>query len=77
MNEITQLEPMTYKYYQENLKGQTNKNAPTYQEKANTSKKNVFICKICGYRYETNEDELPNDFKCPMCGVSKEYFEKL
>ena len=77
MNEITQLEPMTYKYYQENLKGQTNKNAPTYQEKTNKSKKNVFICKICGYRYETNEDELPNDFKCPMCGVSKEYFEKL
>lgn len=71
------LEPMTYKYYQENLKGQTNKNAPTYQEEKKTTKKNVFVCKICGYRYETDAEELPDDFKCPMCGVGKEYFEKL
>lgn len=68
--------PLTYKYYQENLKGGTSKYAPTYQEEEKT-KKNVFVCKICGYRYETDLDELPDDFKCPMCGVGKEYFEKL
>lgn len=68
--------PLTYKYYQENLKGGTSKYAPTYQEGEKT-KKNVFVCKICGYRYETDLDELPDDFKCPMCGVGKEYFEKL
>ena len=68
--------PLTYKYYQENLKGGTSKYAPTYQEEEKT-KKNVFVCKICGYRYETDIDELPDDFKCPMCGVGKEYFEKL
>lgn len=77
MEKITDKEAMTYKYYQENLKGQTSKNAPTYQSETSTNKKNVFICKICGYRYETDLDELPDDFKCPMCGVSKEYFEKL
>ncbi len=76
MQVSSELEPMTYKYYQENLKGTTNKNAPTYQEEKKTSNKNVFVCKICGYRYETDLDELPDDFKCPMCGVGKEYFEK-
>ena len=76
MQVSSELEPMTYKYYQENLKGTTNKNAPTYQEEKKTSSKNVFVCKICGYRYETDLDELPDDFKCPMCGVGKEYFEK-
>ncbi len=77
MQATNSLEAMTYKYYQENLKGQTNKTAPTYQEEKKTTTKNVFVCKICGYRYETDLDELPNDFKCPMCGVGKEYFEKL
>lgn len=76
MQVSSELEPMTYKYYQENLKGTTSKNAPTYQEEKKTSNKNVFVCKICGYRYETDLDELPDDFKCPMCGVGKEYFEK-
>ena len=76
MQKVSELEPMTYKYYQENLKGTTSKNAPTYQEEKKTSSKNVFVCKICGYRYETDLDELPDDFKCPMCGVGKEYFEK-
>ena len=76
MQVSSELEPMTYKYYQENLKGTTSKNAPTYQEEKKTSSKNVFVCKICGYRYETDLDELPDDFKCPMCGVGKEYFEK-
>lgn len=70
-------EVMTYNYYQTELKGKTNKSAPTYQEDKITSNKHVFVCKICGYRYETDLEELPDDFKCPMCGVGKEYFEKL
>ena len=77
MQETNNYEAMTYKYYQENLKGTTSKNAPTYQEETTKTKKNVFVCKICGFRYETDLDELPADFKCPMCGVGKEYFEKL
>ena len=77
MQETNNYEAMTYKYYQENLKGTTSKNAPTYQEETTKTKKNVFVCKICGFRYETDLDELPDDFKCPMCGVGKEYFEKL
>ena len=69
---------MTYKYYHENLKGSSPKNAPTYEETSisqvdKDSKKRKWKCSICGYIHEA--DELPDDFKCPLCGVGKEYFE--
>ena len=77
LKQTNSLEAMTYKYYQENLKGTTNKTAPTYQSEKKATTKNVFVCKICGYCYETDALELPDVFKCPMCGAGKEYFEKL
>lgn len=69
---------MTYKYYHENLKGSSPKNAPTYEETSTSqvdkdSKKRKWKCPICGYIHEA--DELPDDFKCPICGVGKEHFE--
>ena len=69
---------MTYKYYHENLKGSSPKNAPTYEETSTSqvdkdSKKSKWKCSICGYIHEA--DELPDDFKCPICGVGKEYFK--
>ena len=69
---------MTYKYYHENLKGSSPKNAPTYEETSisqvdKDSKKRKWKCSICGYIHEA--DELPDDFKCPLCGVGKECFE--
>ena len=69
---------MTYKYYHENLKGSSPKNAPTYEETSisqvdKDSKKSKWKCSICGYIHEA--DELPDDFKCPICGVGKEHFE--
>lgn len=33
-----------------------------------------WVCKVCGYVYEG--DELPEDFKCPVCGVDASMFEK-
>ncbi|MEG1886969.1 MAG: rubredoxin [Oscillospiraceae bacterium] len=40
-----------------------------------------FVCTICGYVYdETKEklkwDELPADWKCPLCGASKSDFKE-
>ena len=32
-----------------------------------------WVCKICGYVYEG--DELPADFKCPICGAGTDQFE--
>lgn len=71
---------MTYKYYHENLKGSSPKNAPTYEEPSisqvdKDSKKRKWKCSICGYIHEA--DELPDDFKCPICGVGKENFELI
>lgn len=48
-----------------------------------------FICELCGYEYDpavgdpengvpegTEFDELPDDWVCPLCGASKDDFEK-
>jgi rubredoxin-NAD+ reductase len=47
-----------------------------------------YVCIICGYEYDedlgdvdngiepgTMWDDLPEDFECPLCGVSKDEFE--
>ncbi len=31
-----------------------------------------FRCKVCGYVHEANE--IPDDFRCPLCGVGKKAF---
>ena len=37
-----------------------------------------YICQICGYVYDeasgTPFDELPDDYRCPMCRQGKEKF---
>ena len=58
--------------------------------KKEARKMDKYICKVCGYVYdpeigdldsgikpETPFDELPDDWVCPLCGVSKEQFEKV
>ena len=70
---------MTYKYYQEELKETSPKNAPTYIE---TELDNSYRCTICGYIYDNSKEkirfeDLPADWKCPICGVGKEMFEKV
>ena len=64
--------PMTYKYYQEVLKGKSPKNAPTFVEEV---KKNIWKCSVCGYEKEM--DNLPSDFKCPICGEDVSKFNKI
>lgn len=58
-------EAMSYQYYQENkedlLKERT--------DNGNTA----WICTLCGYIYYGAE--VPEDFKCPICGAGKEAFE--
>lgn len=78
--------PMTYKYYHEVLKGKAPKTAPTYNEidrkENNMAKKQKYKCTICGYIYDDEKEEikfedLPNDWKCPICGVGKDKFIKI
>ena len=58
-------EPMSYNYYQEHkeelLKLKTDNGLTAW------------VCMMCGYVYYG--DELPKDYKCPLCGVGKDYFE--
>ena len=76
MNKYDNKNVMTYKYYHEVLKGSSPKKAPTYQENVQEEiKGNRWKCLICGYIYEG--DELPLDFTCPICGQSREAFEKI
>lgn len=67
-------EPMTYAYYHKVVKGKSPKNAPTYiSEEAENAK---WVCSVCGYVYdgETPFEELPVDYKCPICRQLKEKF---
>lgn len=58
-------EEMTYGYYQEHkeelLKVTTEKG------------KTAWVCIVCGYVYYG--EELPEDFKCPICGVDRTNFK--
>ena len=35
-----------------------------------------FVCPVCGYVEEFDGDQLPEDFKCPQCGVPGSSFLK-
>lgn len=67
--------PMTYKYYRDVIKGKSPEKAPTYIKEEIKPSKNIYVCEICGYEYET-EGELPYDFVCPLCGATKDKFYK-
>ena len=41
-----------------------------------------YICTVCGWVYDEEEqnvkwEDLSDDFKCPLCNVGKEKFEKV
>ena len=61
---ITDLETMTYTYYQKNVK-----------PKPQTDGKKGYVCKICGYVYEG--ETLPDDIVCPLCKHGAADFEPI
>lgn len=84
-------EPMTYAYYHQVKRGTTPKSAATYIEtkKEATSVMAKYECKVCGYVYDpelgdpdsgikpgTAFEQLPDSWVCPVCGASKDQFEK-
>lgn len=74
---------MTYAYYHKVVRGKAPKNAPTYlpevdgKDTPSTEEKKTgkWVCQVCGYVYEG--DELPADFKCPVCGQGADKFKKV
>ena len=61
---ISNVETMTYNYYQENVK-----------PKPQTEGKTGYVCKVCGWVYEGAE--LPEDIVCPLCKHGAADFEPI
>ena len=59
---------MSYAYYHKNVKPKP--------EAAVAEKKSAgWVCTVCGYVHP--EEELPEDFVCPLCKHGREVFEKI
>ncbi len=61
---INDILSMSYNYYLTNVK-----------PKNDTSGKNGYVCKVCGWIYEG--EELPSDIICPLCNHGASDFEKI
>jgi flavin reductase (DIM6/NTAB) family NADH-FMN oxidoreductase RutF/rubredoxin len=62
---------------------------PQREETDSESSMDTFTCTICGYQYNPEEgdptagippgtpfEDLPDDYRCPICNASKEYFKR-
>ena len=76
-------EPMTYSYYHKVVKGKAPKNAPTYiEQEVEKTEGKKYKCLLCGYIYDDGKEtvkfeDLPDDWKCPLCGADKSMFEEI
>ena len=61
---VSSVESMTYAYYHKRVK-------PKPEVKANKASKG-YVCTVCGYVHD--EEEIPDDFECPLCKHGREAF---
>ena len=61
---ISTIETMSYTYYHKHVK-----------PKPQAQKAKGYICTVCGYIHD--EDELPDDFECPICKHGRDVFEPI
>lgn len=66
-------QPMTYAYYQENKTALTEPKEDLTKSTTEQGK-TAWVCTVCGYVYYG--DEVPDDYRCPLCGLGKAYFKK-
>jgi flavin reductase (DIM6/NTAB) family NADH-FMN oxidoreductase RutF/rubredoxin len=64
-NKFNDEEELTYNYF--------SKHKDEYL-KTKVDNKTAWICTVCGYIYYG--EELPPDYKCPICGAGPEFFKK-
>lgn len=72
--------PMTYAYYHKVIKGTAPKSAPTYRAEEDapaSGRKRRFRCDICGYIAETDGEDLPADYICPICKADRSHFHEI
>ena len=85
-------EPMTYAYYHQVKRGTTPRTAPSYIEEKKEVKSEMakYECSVCGWVYDpelgdpdggiepgTPFEDIPDDWVCPVCGATKDEFERL
>lgn len=82
-------EPLIYGDYQKDMKTKTMEAFKKYKETgvapgtalapSPSPAREKWVCKICGYVYdgEIPFEQLPKDWKCPVCGHPKSDFEVL
>lgn len=71
--------PMTYAYYHQVKNGTEPPTAPTFVAKEEAPAEVKYVCPICGYIYDGSDgpfEDLPDDWKCPLCKAPKARFEK-
>lgn len=72
--------PMTYAYYHQVKKGTVPKTAPHFvEEPVKKEEGGRYVCSICKYEYDGSQgpfEDLPDDWKCPICGAPKSAFER-
>jgi len=74
---------------EENTTDHEVKNRPGAKEQEESDSAAIYTCSICGYQYNPEEgdptagippgtsfEDLPEDYKCPVCNADKEYFRK-
>jgi len=44
--------------------------------KVATGSEKVYVCSVCGFEYEGEIDNEPDDYKCPICGCAKGVFKQ-
>lgn len=59
-------DPMSYQYYQNHKDSLLKVEMP--------DQKTAYVCPVCGYVYYG--DSLPDDYRCPICGVLGSEFKK-
>ena len=87
---LEKAEPLTYAYYHAVKRGKTPPKASSYvpgedggaetalaDDAAATVANCGWRCTVCGYIVEGYPDGLPEDFRCPVCGVGPEMFERI
>ncbi|MCI8366688.1 MAG: flavin reductase [Eggerthellaceae bacterium] len=83
---LSPADPLTYAYYHTVKRGKTPPKASSYivesaaaEPVAETSSapRVGWRCTVCGYIQEGYPDGLPADFRCPVCGVGPEMFERI
>ena len=65
MDILSDTKPATYDFYREKIKPSS--------AKTDMSTAKIWRCSVCGYEY--TGEYLPDDFICPVCKHSAEYFE--